>query len=220
MSVIGHGVEIVTSSTRPASPFTGQMIYDDTTSSFLWYTGSAWVGVTPAGTINPYAGTTAPPGWLFCYGQTLDSTTNLEYADLFSAIGTTYGGSGASSFIVPDLRGRAVAGVDNMGGTAASRLTSTVLTASNTIGATGGAQTQTLSTAQLPVHSHAYGTNLVGNSSGFIGHAFAFGGGHWGVCQANNANTTVNRTGTNNTGSGSAHANTQPTIVLNYIIKL
>lgn len=221
MAVVGHGVEIVTSSTRPASPFTGQMIYDDTTSSFLWYTGSTWVGVTPAGTINPFAGTTSPPGWIFCYGQSLNADSNPEYADLFDAIGTTYGGGGSNAFNVPDLRGRTLAGKDDMGGSAASRITSggSGITGS-TLGASGGSETHTLTTAQLPAHSHAFGTNLVGNSSGFIGHAFAFGGGHWGVCQANNANTTQNRTGTNNAGSGNAHGNTQPTIILNYIIKL
>jgi len=221
MTVIGHGVELVTSSTRPASPFTGQMIYDDTTSSFLWYTGSTWVGVTPAGTINPYAGTTTPPGWLFCYGQSLNSSTNPEYADLFAAIGTTYGGSGASAFNVPDLRGRAPAGKDDMGGSAASRITSggSGITGS-TLGASGGAETSTLTTAQLPAHSHPFGTNLAANNGGWIGHAFSFGGGHWGAAIGGNANTVFNKSSSNNTGSGNPHGNTQPTIILNYIIKL
>ena len=213
---------ICTSSTRPASPNDGRMIYETDTNLIYVYNNDtpSWTqnNFTPVGMVSPFAGSSAPDGWLLCDGQAVSQTT---YAALFAVVSTTYDvtSPGAGNFRVPDLRGRTVAGVDNMGGTAASRLTSTVLTASNTIGATGGTQTHTLSTAQLPAHSHGFGTNLVGNSSGFIGHAFAFGGGHWGVCQANNANTTTNQTGTSNTGSGSAHTNTQPTIVLNYIIK-
>src|SRR5208337_1962701 len=72
----------------------------------------------PAGVIVPYAGSTAPSGWLLCYGQQVSTST---YANLYAAIGTTYG-SGSGSFGIPDLRGRAPFGVDAMGGTAANRL--------------------------------------------------------------------------------------------------
>ncbi|HWP27634.1 MAG TPA: phage tail protein [Xanthobacteraceae bacterium] len=75
----------------------------------------------PPGVVMPYAGTSEPSGWLFCYGQAVSRTT---YAALFSAIGTTYGaGDGSTTFNLPDLRGRTVAGKDNMGGTSADRLT-------------------------------------------------------------------------------------------------
>lgn len=62
----------------------------------------------PAGTISMFAGNTAPTGYLLCDGQAYDKVT---YAKLYSVIGTTYGGSG-SLFNVPDLRGRAIFGVD------------------------------------------------------------------------------------------------------------
>jgi hypothetical protein len=75
----------------------------------------------PAGSVMPYAGSTAPSGWLLSYGQAISRST---YATLFAAIGTTYGvGDGATTFNVPDLRGRLVAGQDDMGGTSANRLT-------------------------------------------------------------------------------------------------
>ena len=61
---------------------------------------------TPTGVILPFGGTSAPTDFLLCYGQSISTST---YADLFSTIGYTYGGSG-SSFNVPDLRGRVVAG--------------------------------------------------------------------------------------------------------------
>lgn len=75
----------------------------------------------PSGMLAPFAGTTAPSGWFLCYGQAVSRTT---YAALFTAIGTVYGiGDGSTTFNLPDLRGRTVAGQDDMGGTAASRLT-------------------------------------------------------------------------------------------------
>ena len=58
----------------------------------------------PAGCIMPYAGATAPDGWLFCHGQ---AVSRSDYADLFIAIGTAYGaGDGSTTFNLPDLRGR------------------------------------------------------------------------------------------------------------------
>jgi len=58
----------------------------------------------PAGCIMAYAGATAPDGWLPCRGQAVSRTA---YVDLFVAIGTAYGpGDGATSFNLPDLRGR------------------------------------------------------------------------------------------------------------------
>jgi microcystin-dependent protein len=63
------------------------------------------------GTITAFAGSSAPTGWLICNGAALDSTTDSSVAALFSVIGTTYGGTGASNFYLPDLRGRVVVAV-------------------------------------------------------------------------------------------------------------
>jgi len=167
----------------------------------------------PAGSVMPYAGSTAPSGWLLSYGQAISRST---YATLFAAIGTTYGvGDGATTFNVPDLRGRLAAGQDDMGGTSANRLTGqTGGVNGDNLGAAGGAETQTLTTAQIPSHTHGAGSYVAniqgpsgGGSSGYLG-----GGG----------NATLSKTvsGTSGaTGSGGAHNNVQPTIILNYIIK-
>jgi len=78
-------------------------------------------GAIPAGTVNDYAGGTAPSGWLICDGSAVSRTT---YAGLFTAISTTYGvGDGSTTFNLPDLRGRVTVGkatgghadVDNLG---------------------------------------------------------------------------------------------------------
>lgn len=75
----------------------------------------------PAGSVLSYAGASAPSGWLLCDGTAVSRTT---YAALYAVIGDTYGaGDGSTTFDLPDLRGRAVFGKDDMGGSAASRLT-------------------------------------------------------------------------------------------------
>jgi microcystin-dependent protein len=77
--------------------------------------------LVPTGVLNPYAGATAPAGWLLCFGQAISRTV---YSTLFTAISTTYGvGDGSTTFALPDMRGRAVAGQDDMGGTSADRVT-------------------------------------------------------------------------------------------------
>ena len=68
---------------------------------------------SPVGMIASFAMENAPDDWLVCDGSTLDSVANPEYADLFSAIGTKWGGTGASDFKVPDLRGSFLRGIGN-----------------------------------------------------------------------------------------------------------
>ena len=80
---------------------------------------SAYSTTTPVGTIQSYAGTTAPPGWLMCNTSTAISRTT--YAALFQVIGITFGsGNGTTTFNIPDLRGRFLRGTDNMGGIGAA----------------------------------------------------------------------------------------------------
>jgi len=81
-------------------------------------------GTLPVGVIMPFPGTTIPTGWLTCHGQSLSRSV---YAELFAVIGTQYGSASGTTFNLPDLRGRVVAGRDNMGGTAADRLSEAIL---------------------------------------------------------------------------------------------
>ena len=93
----------------------------------------------PLGGALPFFGASAPnSSFAFPYGQAISRTT---YAALFSLFGTTYGsGDGSTTFNVPDLRGRVPAGKDDMGGSAASRLTTAGGGVDgSTLGAVGGA---------------------------------------------------------------------------------
>lgn len=169
----------------------------------------AWATIsgTPSGVVSAFAGSSAPTGWLLCSGAAVSRTT---YADLFTAIGTTYGsGDGSTTFNLPDLRGRAAFGIDNMGGSAANRITSggSGITGT-TLGASGGAETVTLSTSQMPSHTH----NL------YQGPAM-YAGVNVGTAPANGQNGTYGSTYIANTGGGGAHNTVPPAIILNYIIK-
>ena len=109
------------------------------------------------GEVRMFAGPAAsiPSGWYQCYGQAVSRGT---YSALFAVIGTTWGaGDLSTTFNLPDLRGRAMFGIDNMGGSAASRITSGGSgIAGNTLGAAGGNQaTQTHTHAVTdPTHNH------------------------------------------------------------------
>jgi microcystin-dependent protein len=110
----------------------------------------------PAGVVNPYAGSSAPTGYLLCYGQAVSRTT---YSGLFSAISTNFGtGDGSTTFNVPDLRDRVIFGKGNMGGSDAGIIDS--LLTSTTLGATydgeGAIDTITLTTSHLPAHTHSF----------------------------------------------------------------
>ena len=169
--------------------------------------GSNITGIValPTGAVLPFAGASAPSGHLLCYGQAISRST---YSDLFTAIGTTYGvGDGSSTFNIPDLRGRAVAGQDDMGGSSANRLTGqTGGVNGDTLGGTGGAETHTLSAAELAAHTHVYSKGNVSGTNIAAGNAL-------------NANLGTSVSTAVNTPSGGAHNNVQPTLILNYIIK-
>lgn len=178
--------------------------------------------LVPVGTVLPFAGGAAPTGFLLCHGQ---AVSRLDHADLFAAIGTTYGaGDGGTTFNLPDLRGRVAAGRDNMGGTAANRLTAGASGVDGaTLGAAGGAQVHTLTAAQMPVHghgvndpghSHSYGAGQIPSAltpRGTNGDGTNFNNNPW-------TNGAVTGISIQAAGGGGAHQNTQPTIILNHII--
>lgn len=165
--------------------------------------------------------TTAPnSSFIFPAGQAISRTT---YAYAFSKWGTTYGsGDGSTTFNVPDKTGR----VSAMKEASPTRLTSSYFGASGaTMGAVGGLESQTLTTAQMPTHSH--GVTDPGHTHSYSVHTTTA---NPGVSQTvidtipgSLSTPTISATTgitINNAGSGSAHNNVQPTIVCNYIIRI
>ena len=154
-----------------------------------------------------FAGSVAPESWLVCNGSTLDSVANPKYAALFAVIGTTYGGTGANSFKVPDCRGIFVRGVGSQT-IGAETYSATLGTLQNDATAKNGL------TITDPGHHHTL----------YWGSAFRDGGGE-GVPRFDagyNDNAPNNAIGDRTTGItlNAGDAETRPAnIALNYIIK-
>lgn len=194
----------------------------------LYSNGVAWLVIggstssVPVGAVMDFAGPTAPTGWLLCYGQNVSRTI---YASLFAVLGTTYGaGDGSTTFGIPDARGRVIAGQDDMGGVSANRLTAqSDGVDGDTLGASGGTETHTLTEAQLAAHNHEFYASSLGGSGNATGgvNAFStsFAGFTSGGATYNDVFPASATQGINDTGSDAAHNNVQPTLILNKIIK-
>lgn len=103
----------------------------------------------PVGTVVPFAGSTAPEGWLLCDGRST-GISRTTYANLFAVIGTTYGlGDDSTTFNLPDIRGRNIIGVGTGTGLSARSLA-----------ATGGVESVTLTGAQSGTSAHGHGNNF------------------------------------------------------------
>ena len=164
----------------------------------------------PTGTVSAFAGSAAPTGYALCDGSAVNRTTQ---AALFSVIGTTYGiGDGSTTFKLPDLRGRVVAGLGE------SLLGATPDTLGEDNGLIANTKEHTLTTAQMPSHQH----KTDGTDSG-DNHAVRRGSDA--IIDATSSSVNNNDayykpgSSTGTAGSGQAHNNVQPTIILNYIIK-
>jgi microcystin-dependent protein len=179
--------------------------------------------VVPMGVALDYFGTTAPnSSFALAYGQAISRTT---YAALFALVGTTHGaGDGTTTFNIPDLRGRVVAGRDDMGGSAASRLSSTYFggTATN-LGAVGGAESNNVILTHNhgitdPGHTH---TNSTTQGQSTVQGNFLYRGsanlGTFSPTTIDNATTGIT---INNAGSASAHNIVQPTIIANKLLRI
>ena len=180
----------------------------------------------PCGSVLPYAGSSAPTGYLLCDGSAVSRTG--ANAALFALLGTTFGaGNGSTTFNLPDLRGRVPAGPD--GG--AGRLTATTMSGTS-VGSTVGQQTNTASTTSSGSMSGSnainYG-NIGGQTSGgWSGGAPAAAGADFNALTTSslssittnpvNGNFNIGVSGSVS-GTSSAFSDVQPTIVLSYIIK-
>jgi microcystin-dependent protein len=155
-----------------------------------------------------FGGSFAPAGWMTCDGQLLPIS---EYDTLFNLIGTTYGGDGQSTFALPNLSGRAAL---HMGSNGISTYT---------IGESGGVTSVTLTTNQIPSHTHpavgdnnASTTNSGSPSNGFYGNTSPN--------QIYSAGTVAGRIHPMMTlpsqGGSQPHDNMQPYLAVTFIISL
>ena len=153
------------------------------------------------GEIRMFAGNFAPVGWAFCQGQLIAISENPT---LFQLIGTTYGGDGVSTFALPDLQGRVPIHQGN----------------GFFMGAFGGQEAVTLTTSQIPVHSHVpQAFNAAGNQQ-------SPNNGVWASSSpstqfATTPGAVVMSTDTMGTTGGSQpHDNMVPFLVVSFIISL
>jgi len=205
-------------------------LYNNSDAAFYLYGFFENPYTIPIAASVDFWGTTAPnSSFVMPYGQAVNRTT---YATAFARMGTTYGtGDGSTTFNLPDCRGRVTAGKDDMGGTVSSpaRLTATYFGAvtgavGTTLGAVGGSESHTLTTAQLASHSHGVTDPGHNHSSTQGGTTPSATGTVLARATVNNQtfDTGVNTTGItiNNAGSGSAHNNVPPTIIANKLIRI
>jgi len=171
----------------------------------------------PTGTVSAFAGSAAPTGYALCDGSAVNRTTQ---AALFSVIGTTYGiGDGSTTFNLPDLRGRVVAGLGE------SLLGATADELGDDNGLIANTKEHTLLETELPAHDHFTLNNNAGNSGNSVdttnsaSFSTSFGGDSSYQMAAPTADPVANIGLSSETGGGLAHPNVQPTIILNYIIK-
>jgi microcystin-dependent protein len=153
------------------------------------------------GEVRMFAGNFAPAGWMFCEGQLLPISENET---LFQLIGTTYGGDGESTFALPDLRGRVPIHQGN----------------GSNLAETGGAEEITLTTNQIPTHSHPFlvstaaanqsapATSLPGNSPSVD------------LYREDVTEVNFNPAAVASVGGSQPHTNFQPYLCVNFIISL
>ena len=153
------------------------------------------------GEIRMFAGNFAPAGWNFCDGSLLPISENET---LFNLIGTTYGGDGQSTFAVPDLRGRLPLHQGN----------------GFILAETGGAETITLTVAQIAAHSHPWlGANAVANdpnpTNNVVGESSAIS-----LFQSASPNAPMAPQTISAVGGSQPHNNFQPYLCISFIISL
>lgn len=157
------------------------------------------------GEIRMFAGNFAPRGWALCNGQLLAVAQNDA---LFSLLGTIYGGDGRTTFALPDLRGRVPVHYGTGPGLSPRR-----------IGEKAGVERVTLTTAQLPPHTHPQGaatpagnTSPIGKLHGDTGTTTLYAAGAGASQMHASASQAV--------GGGQPHDNLMPFTCVNFIIAL
>lgn len=141
----------------------------------------------------------APKGWALCNGQLLPINQNQA---LFSLLGTTYGGDGRVNFALPDLRARIPI---HVGG-------------GHTLGERGGEQAHTLTTGEVPTHTHALAGSPSNGATPIPSNAVLAAANN--LYAAPSALTALSPGSVGNTGGSQPHLNMQPYLTLSFCIAL
>ena len=157
------------------------------------------------GEIRMFAGNFAPKDWAFCQGQILSIAQNTA---LFSILGTTYGGDGRVTFALPNLSGRVPVGVGQGAGLTNRQL-----------GEMSGTETVTLTTAQMPAHSHTVNAVTADGNQNLPTNSFPANTKTLDKEYSTVApNTTMNPTMIGVSGGSQPFGVMQPSLGMNYII--
>jgi microcystin-dependent protein len=150
------------STRKPADPVVGQMIFETDTQQVKFWNGTAWVtpaNGAPSGSLNPFAGSTAPTGWLLCDGASL---LRADYPALFAVIGLAYNPAAPGTYFnIPDMRGNVPVGVKS------TQVSNPDISA---LAKAAGTYTRTLNNNDLPNHTHSLG-GTTGSFNASHGHA-------------------------------------------------
>jgi microcystin-dependent protein len=165
------------------------------------------------GEVRMFGGNFAPVNWAFCNGQAMSIA---EYSTLYTLIGTTYGGNGTTTFNLPNLQGRLCVGMGQGPGLS-----------NYVIGQSGGSETVTLTSSQMPLHNHALsattttaslGTpanNLTGNATPLTPSGQRMYSGAPGQTTGN-----LNTNSCSLAGGNQPHPNLMPSLCVTFIIAL
>lgn len=217
------GIELPSGLLIQGTPY--RALYNNSDGAFYLHGFYSLPYAIPIGGMMPYVSSSAPnSSFALPFGQAISRTT---YAALFALVGTTFGsGDGSTTFNILDLRGRSIFGLDNMGGSAASRITVAGGNfAGTTLGATGGAENHTLSINEIPSHNHnfndpghSHGGGQASNQSTQWGTAGG-GGTGWSSSPGSTSGAGTGIT-FNAQGGGAAHTILPPAMTLPFILRV
>lgn len=252
LDLIVTGYSQNTFALRPAAGTSGRFFFATDTLVLYYDDGTAWravnsiadgsitlaklassVPVIPVGGVIdwPWSSASIPAWSALPYGQAIAEAGRAEL-DALDGAGTH--GVSAGNIVLPDYRGRVGVGKDDMGGSAASRITAVVSGINGaTLGATGGAQGVSLATGELPAHNHTvsgapgisdpthrHPIPAQGTGSGPSAGLWSDGSGKFTDYAATGITATVGTLTTLDKGSGTPHQNVQPTIIVNKIMRV